>query len=37
MLESCIRNIYLNMLGKYIPNVYTMEADVVKMEPLGNV
>ena len=26
MFEDCRGNIYLNMLGKYIPNVYTMEA-----------
>ena len=24
----CIRNICLNMLGKYIPNVYTMEVNI---------
>ena len=28
--DACIRNICLNMLGKYIPNMYTMEDEHVK-------
>ena len=28
MFEACIGNICLDMLGKYIPNVYAMKANI---------